>query len=444
VSELRVPTIEPVLSASQALQLIADAGASLSSSLDYAQTLRRVAGLAVPALADWCGVYLLGEPGAELEITSGYADPELDAVLSEIRSDRRGRGDASESRRVAQSGEPILAPDTRAALDGDLDERQRRLVSRLGPRSYMLVPLIARGRSLGSLTLLSTREGRHYGEADLAFAQTLAARCAVAIDNARLHDAAERSLSLLDTIFATAPIGLAFVDRDLRFVRVNATMAAFNHRSVEELVGRSVPELLGGRSAALVELYREVLKSGRPSHDHEFAVAPVGAPDDPRYWSVSFTPVHGPDGDLLGISAVMLDVTERHRLLDVEREARARADFLASAGALLEESLDYERTLRAVVEIAVPAVADWCAVSILDEHGALRQVAVAHRNTEQRRRGEELNRRFPADPRGETGTAAVARTGRTAFVPRSPTRCSPPGSTTRSSSRSCGGWGCGR
>ena len=70
--------------------------------------------------------------------------------------------------------------------------------------------------ALGSLTLLSTREGRHYGKADLAFAETLAGRCALAIDNARLHDVAERSLTLLDSVFATAPVGLAFVDHDLQ------------------------------------------------------------------------------------------------------------------------------------------------------------------------------------------------------------------------------------
>ncbi len=414
MSESRIDSINPVLTAGQALQLIADAGAVLSSSLDYAQTLRQVAGLAVPALADWCGVFVRGEDGAETEMTSGYADPELDAVLKEIRSRRRDSADASESRRVAQTGEPILAPDVRTEHGEDLDEREQQLVSRLQPRSYMIVPLLARGRSVGSLTLLSTREGRHYGEADLSFAQTLAARCAVAIDNARLHEAAERSLSLLDTIFATAPVGLAFVDRELRFVRVNATMAAFIDG---ELLGRSVPELLQERSPELVGLYREVLATGSSIHDHEFGAALSADPADARHWSVSLTPTRDADGEVLGVSAAVLDVTERHRLLAVERQARARADFLAEAGALLEESLEYEPTLRAVAGIAVPAVADWCAVTILDDRGALRQVAVAHADAERRRLGEELNRRFPPDPGSDGGTVGVARTGRTTFVP---------------------------
>jgi serine phosphatase RsbU (regulator of sigma subunit) len=387
---------EPVLSASQALRFIADAGDVLSRSLDYAQTLRQVAQLAVPELADWCAVYILGDGDDEREITSGHADQEVEAMLLGIRRGRRDVEGASESRRVAESGESILAPDVSGGPAPELDPDQVRLFPLLAPKSYMLVPLSARGRSLGSLTLLSTREGRHYSERDLAFAETLAGRCALAIDNARLHDVAERSLTLLDAVFATAPVGLAFVGHDLRFVRVNDTMTAFNAQ-------------LGGSAAELEAVYRGVLDSGEGVHDRELSAAG-------RHWNVSCAPVRDPGGDLLGVSVVLLDVTERQRLLDAEREGRARADFLARAGVLLDATLDYERTLAAVADIAVPEVADWCAVSILDDAGELRQVAAAHVDPEQRRLGEELNRRFPPQRDGENGTMQVARSGRTAFV----------------------------
>ncbi len=407
---------DAVLSASQALRFLADAGQVLSSSLDYGQTLRRVAQLAVPEFADWCAVFLTDEAGVEEEITSRHPDPELEATLVGIRRRRREVDGASESRRVARTAEPVLAHDVRGAAATDLDAEQRRVLERLAPRSYMLVPMLARGRSIGSLTLLSTRDGRHYTEEDLAFAQTLAARCALAIDNARLHDAAERSLSLLDTVFATAPVGLAFVDPDLRFVRVNEAMAAFNGRPVEDHVGRTIPEVLGEPAAELVQLYRRVLDTGLPLHDLELSGASAAAPDGVRHFNVSCTPVHGPGGDLLGVSGVVLDVTERQRSLEAEREARARADFLARAGGLLDESLDYARTLRAVADIAVPDIADWCAVSVLDELGALQLVAAAHVDPVQRELGEELNRRFPVDPSSTTGTMRVARTGRTEVV----------------------------
>ena len=414
VSEQDVQPSEPVLSPSQALEFIADASALLSSSLDYGQTLRQVARLAVPDFADWCGLYVVADDGTEDEITSGHQDPQLDALLTGIRRQRRTRDGASESRRVAESGEPILAHDVRQAPATDLDEHQRKLVTRLAPRSYMLVPLLARGRTLGSLTLLSAREGRHYTEDDLSFAQALAARCALAIDNARLHDAAERSLSQLDTVFATAPVGLAFLDCDLRFIRVNETMAALHGRPVEAHAGKAVTEALSDPADELTGLYRRALDTGQPVHDHEIARPPTGAAGEPRHWSVSCTPVHGPDGDVLGLTAAVIDVTERRRLLEREREARARADFLADAGSLLDASLDYERTLRAVAEIAIPEVADWCAVSILDETGSLRQVAAEHVDPGQRRLGEELNRRFP--PEEASGTVRVARTGETEWV----------------------------
>ncbi len=408
-----------MLSPERALEFVASASAVLARSLDYETTLLQVARLAVPEVADWCGVLLVDFAGDEREFSSGHEDPDLEAVLLEIRRRRREAADASESRRVARSGEPILASDVRAALSDDIDEREREAIERLGPRSYMIVPLAARGRVLGSMTLLSTRAGRHYGQADLVFAQALAARCALAIDNARLHDTAERSLSLLDTVFSTAPVGLALVAADLRFVRVNETFAAFNARSVDDLVGRTVPDVLredGHPEDAVVPIYRHVLATGDAVLDQEVTTATPASGRALRHWNASFTPVREADGSITGVIVVVVDVTERRALLDAEREARVRADFLARAGAILDESLDYEETLRAVAQIAVPEVADWCGVSVLDDPGRLHEVAVAHADSAQRELGRELGRRFPPDPAATTGSAGVARSGRTEYV----------------------------
>ena len=401
----------------QALEFVASASALLARSLDYETTLREVGRLAVPEVADWCGVLLVDLGEGEREISSGYADPALEAALLEIRASRREEEGASESRRVAQTGEPILATDVRAAIDESIDGRQRELIERLAPKSYLIVPLAARGRVLGSMTLLSTRAGRHYTESDLAFAAALAERCALAIDNARLHDRAERSLSLLDTVFSTAPVGLALVDRDLRFVRVNETFAAFNARPVAELVGRTVPDLL--RAAGLAEgivvpSYRQVLDGDGPVLDLELTTS---APDGtPRHWNASFTPVTHADGSVTGVIVSVMNVTERRALLEAEREARVRADFLARAGAILDASLDYEETLRSVAQIAIPEVADWCAVSVLDDAGVLQEVATAHVDDAQREIGAEIARRFPADPSADSGSYRVARSGETAYV----------------------------
>jgi serine phosphatase RsbU (regulator of sigma subunit) len=135
-----------------------------------------------------------------------------------------------------------------------------------------------------------------------------------------------------------------------------------------------------------------------------------------RHWNASFTPVPHADGSITSVIVTVVDVTERRALLDAEREARLRADFLARAGAILDASLDYEETLRSVAQIAVPEIADWCAVSVLDEAGVLHEVATAHVDGAQLELARELRRRFPPQPDAETGALAVARSGRTQYV----------------------------
>src|SRR6476659_6391539 len=266
----------------------------------------------------------------------------------------------------------------------------------------MIVPLVARGRVLGALTFLSTQEGRHYTPGDLAFTETLAAR----------------SLRLLDTLFSTAPVGLAFLDAEQRYVRVNEAFAAMNGLPVDEHIGRPLQEVLGPSGADLVEIHREVLRTRRPVLNHETTRPGPGRPDQVRHVVASHTPVITRDGQLLGVGVAVIDITERRKLLEAERQARVRADFLARAGSILDSSLDYEQTLANVARIAVPEIADWCAVSVVDEAGDVRQVAAAHVDPVQRALADEISRRYPPDPDSPTGAIAVARSGVTAVIRR--------------------------
>src|SRR3954447_21741402 len=406
----------PVVSAPAALEFLTRAGMVLAGSLNYEQTLAHVVDLVVPEIADWCGVYLpdAGD-GEEREITSRHADAELEAMIVDIRRRRRDGGGGSESLRVLRTGESILVTDVSGRSDSDLDERHRAPVERLAPRSYMIVPLRARGRVIGALTLLSTREGRHYGEQDLAFAETLAQRFALAIDNARLYEEAERSLGLLDTLFATAPVGLAFLDVEQRYVRINPALAAMNGAPVEDHLGRRVIDVPAPLGPQLAALHREAVETGEARLDREGSG--TLADGEVRHWIASCTPVHGLDDQVIGIGVTVIDITERRALLEAERAARLRADFLARAGEMLDESLDFEETLVNVANIAIPEVADWCAVSILDESGDLREVAVAHIDPDRRRLAQELSERFPPDPESPTGARRVVLTGETAYAP---------------------------
>jgi PAS domain S-box-containing protein len=403
-----------VLTAEEALRFLDAASAVLAASLAYEDTLERVARLVVPDLADWCGVDIVEDDGSLRQITSGHPDPEQEALLIELRRRyREANRDDEGVRRVVATGQPELFADVRglAGARMEIREEERELYERLGPKSYVIVPLEARGRVIGALTLLSTRAGRHYGEGDLGFALHLGRRFAMAIDNARLFDAAERSLGLLDTLFETSPVGLAFYDTDLRCVRINEFLAGMAGRPREELIGRTPMEIAGERPGpAIMEAYRQVLRTGEAVLDHEGSTLRDGVE---QHWLASYTPVRASDGEVLGIGTVVIDETQRRRALESEREARRRATFLAEAGAVLDRSLDFAQTVEAVANLAVPEFADWCAIHMLDESGRLQQMAVAHQDPAKVRWSWDLVTRYPPDVDAEDGPAQVLRTGET-------------------------------
>ena len=417
----------PVINAEAALRFLADASAVLAGSLDFEDTLRRVAELLVPEIADWCGIDVLQADGSTRQITSGL-EPELEDFLMELRRRYRTLSDQSQGTSAAlTSGQSIVVSEVEAMpLDAlGLTEEEQRLNERLAARSYMIVPLIARGRTLGALTILSRRADVRYASADLAFAEHLARRFALAIDNARLFDEAERSLALLDTLFATAPVGLAFFDLELRYVRINTALAEINGVAVDEHLGRTVQEVLPEAEAEIAEQIARVARTGEPLRDVEVRVATQRDPGNPHLFSASYYPVRGTDGEIIGVGAVVADITERQRAqialaqaLEREREARAaaeaaerRASFLAEASALLDASLDYETTLQNVARLVVTNMADWCGVDVVDQNEPFRSVAVAHVDPAKVDFAQELRERYPPDFEAPTGVPHVIRTG---------------------------------
>jgi PAS domain S-box-containing protein len=177
--------------AEEQLRLLADAGDVLASSLDYERTLREVVRLAVPVLADYCVLDLL-EDGAIRRVAVAHCDPAMAALaerLLEHVPPAAGDGLVAETLR---SGEPRVANGiTLDMLDHAAnDQEHRELLARLGPTAFMAVPLKAAGRVLGSLLFVTTDSGRRYDETEMARAQELARRAALAIENARLYEAA--------------------------------------------------------------------------------------------------------------------------------------------------------------------------------------------------------------------------------------------------------------
>ncbi len=172
------------------LALLAEVSRLLATSLDLDATVSSIAKLAVPALADWCSIDIV-EDGAVLRQTF-HSDPDKVTLARELEARfPTHAGPALGTFNVIRTGTSELYAEIPAAMLADKTGGPDRLeiLRRLRLCSAMVVPFVTRGRILGALTLVSAEDGRHYGTDDLAFAEELARRAALAIDNALLHQA---------------------------------------------------------------------------------------------------------------------------------------------------------------------------------------------------------------------------------------------------------------
>ncbi len=183
---------------------LADATRVLSASLDYTETLTNLARASVPRLGDWCAVDIVENP------ESGNWPPEVrriaiihqDPARIEIAKTLAAEfpTDWSTDRGLAfvlRTGQPLFAPviTEDMVVDTATNERHLEILRALHFSSVMVVPLVARGRTIGTITLCMTESGRHFDEGDLALAQDLARRAAYSVDNARLLRDAEAANS---------------------------------------------------------------------------------------------------------------------------------------------------------------------------------------------------------------------------------------------------------
>ncbi|OJH40700.1 sensor histidine kinase [Cystobacter ferrugineus] len=194
--------------AEERASFLARAGELLSASLDYDATLAALARLPVPALADWCILDVLGPNGQFIRAQVVAADPSLEALVQEVRG-------LSPLPHAKSSYPPTVAlVEGRASLVRDVtDELMRQaaqnawhlsVMRRVGIRSLLTVPLLAHGHILGSLTLAASTSDRRYAEEDLRFAQELAHRAALSVDNARLYREAREAIRLRDEFLSIA------------------------------------------------------------------------------------------------------------------------------------------------------------------------------------------------------------------------------------------------
>lgn len=177
------------------IELLSEAGRALAESLRYDTTLATIARVAIPAVADWCIVDLLGPDGTLHQVAAAHVQPEREPLIKELRR-RYPPGRGHTIYRVLETGRAELVSRIRPAdlAARAVDADHLRLLTDLGIGSHMVVPLQARGRTTGAMSFISGPSGRSYTPSDLSLAQELAGRAALAIDNANLYSAVSETL----------------------------------------------------------------------------------------------------------------------------------------------------------------------------------------------------------------------------------------------------------
>jgi PAS domain S-box-containing protein len=184
--------------AEETKEFLAEAGRILATTLEPETTVKNLAQMVVPRLADWCVIQVLDERGQLRPVEVVHKDPAKAEMVAAMRArwHTRGRVDTPASpSSVAKSGRASLTsriePEMLAAAAED--EEQLRILESLGLCSAITVPLQARGRIVGAMSLISAESKRTYGEVELHFAEEIASWAAIAIDNAQLHRQAQQS-----------------------------------------------------------------------------------------------------------------------------------------------------------------------------------------------------------------------------------------------------------
>ena len=175
--------------------LLAEASRLLAGSLDYETTLADVARLAVPVFAGWCIVDLLQDDKSVRRLSTAPADESKEALAHTLQRRQALDPNRHVTLETLRTGQPQLISGPRDAPTESVagDAEQQELIRELGSKSVIIMPIVARGQTLGAITLVAADADRRYGPDDVMLADDIAGRCALAIDNARLHREAQEA-----------------------------------------------------------------------------------------------------------------------------------------------------------------------------------------------------------------------------------------------------------
>lgn len=400
------------------LRLLSTSGEKLTPMLEHAATIQVAARIAVPALADLCMIDVASEPGNVRREVVLFADATKQAPLAErLMQSVPQRGWQTPQARVIASGEPMLLSEVSAELRAHASDDGTWRAADI--RSLMVVPLSARGRTFGALTLASAESDWRYSSVDLQVAQDLASRIAMALDNARLYEEARRANEALrlsearaSGIVSIAAEAIICGDEHLRITLFNEAAEQIFGRSRAEAMGASLEALVPERLRSGYRREVERFAAGRPTSRkmgdtrHAITALRENGEEFPAVAAVSKLEIAGE----AILTIVLRDVTDEKRL---EREQA----LLAEVGLVLAGSLDFEATLTRIADLAVRDLADFCIVDLVGETGEMRRLRVVCRDPASKTICDAL-KRIPADSTRLTFGSSPLEAARPVLVER--------------------------
>ncbi len=234
----------------QTSRFLADASATLAAVLDFNSTLQKVASLAVPYFADWAAVDLAETDGSVRRVAVAHVDPAKVELAREVH--RRFPPDPAASQglwHILRTGQSEIVPAITDELlaQSSKDQELLAILRKLGLKSYIGVPLKVRGKTLGVITFIAAESGHVYDDTDLAVAQDLANRAAVAIENTQLYrelqETGRRKDEFLATLAHELRNPLAPIRNSLQILKLPRLDAATAERS-REMMERQVHHLV--------------------------------------------------------------------------------------------------------------------------------------------------------------------------------------------------------
>jgi len=320
--------------------------------------------------------------------------------------------------RVIREGEPVLLEEMSSELLQSFAQGSvhAQFMIEHEYRSAIVAPLIARGRTLGALSALRLGAGKAYGEEELELFCELALRAALAIDNARLYSDLRRVEQRLEAVLASVAEAITVIDGEGRTIFANQAAADLLGYATPAEVTSAPPGSIMSRFLVLDEHGRELDLEQMPARrllasgeqpEPLLVRNIVRATGEERWLIVRSAPIADPEAE-----GVRYAVNVFEDITDVKR-AQLTESFMAEASRVLASSMDYDDTLQRIARLAVPRIADWCVVDLLDEQGQIRRVAVHHSDPRKLELARALDSGYRPRLDEPLGVPEVIRSGET-------------------------------